>query len=615
MAARHGWGGQSVTATASAVFIWAGSPWSRAPPTPTALPSPHPLNLATMAGSMDTAGALSLLQDVRGSYSKLADALEYVAAQSGKTVHAVRVAYYRSRGAGPRHHARNKLNLDQETILVSVAQAFSVNNAALSLVQLRQLVQRKFGVHVSPQWVARFIARHKKELSKRACKALADKRAGAEVFNGVVGFCEELQHFLERYHFRDYAVFNYDETRVVQHAGNMTLTRVEMAGKERANVRSTRHNTVATLLPFVSADGGVLLSVYILKGQFGEGSAAPIRYVMEQAPSITRGTWPRYYCWNDTGFLDADTFKAVLDKVADEWHTRHPGIPALLFGDQLASHRRADIVEHALGRGLYLFSLPKNASHFNQPLDASPFGTLQADKTHRNKGAMMDAILTNTSTWDTLLMAAYRAERHAFTRPVIKGAFVRCGVWPFDAKRMLANARANLGMCDQEETIVEAARSAAALVIQDAQTRVDSSVRGTVSGKAVVQKGVVHSPFYLIESQRKAEAEEAKTQQEREARRDERAKKKADREAKEAEKVATRENHRCRVCPDKVHRRGKTWTGCPCDAFWVCPPCAKTLPAGAAMAEHIKVCPGPAAVGSDSDSEDGGGSSSSVATE
>lgn len=180
---------------------------------------------------MDTAEALSLLEDVKRGYSTLGDAFEYVAVESGKTAHAIRVAYYRSRGTGTRHHASHKLTLTQESTLVSVALAVRVNNVALSLPQLRQLVLRKFGVRVSPQWVARFVSRNKKELSKRAYKAVADKRAGPEVFCGVVDFCTELEHFLERYHFPDCAVFNNDETRVVQHAGNMTLTRVEMAGK------------------------------------------------------------------------------------------------------------------------------------------------------------------------------------------------------------------------------------------------------------------------------------------------------------------------------------------------------------------------------------------------
>lgn len=162
---------------------------------------------------------------------------------------------------------------------------------------------------------------------------------------------------------------------------------------------------------------------------------------------------------------------------------------------------------------------------------------------------------------------------------------------------------------------MEAARNAAALVIQDAQARVESTAMGTIHGKAVVNKGAVHSPFYLIESNRKAETAVAKEQQEKEARRDERAKKKKDQEVKEAEKAAMRENHRCRACANKVYRGGKTWTGCPCDAFWVCPPCAKTLSAVAVMAEHLNVCPGPAVDDGDSSDDDEAGSSDSVATE
>lgn len=109
-------------------------------------------------------------------------------------------------------------------------------------------------------------------------------------------------------------------------------------------MRSTRHNTVASLLTFVSADGGVLLSVYIFNGRVKDSKEATVNFTMEEAPSTTRGTWPRFFCWNDTGYLDADTLKAVLSKVAEVWPMRSPGIPALLFGDQLAAHRRADIV-------------------------------------------------------------------------------------------------------------------------------------------------------------------------------------------------------------------------------------------------------------------------------
>lgn len=87
---------------------------------------------------------------------------------------------------------------------------------------------------------------------------------------------------------------------------------------ERANVRSTRHATGATLLPFVNADGAVIISVYILKGRFGEDGSATVNFSLERAPAITRRMWPRSYCWADTIYLDADTFKGILAYFAEE---------------------------------------------------------------------------------------------------------------------------------------------------------------------------------------------------------------------------------------------------------------------------------------------------------
>jgi len=80
--------------------------------------------------------------------------------------------------------------------MVSVAQAFSVNNVALSVEQMRQLIERKYDVKVSRQWVCHFVGRYRRQLRKRVCKALADKRARREVFDGVVDLFTELEDFL-----------------------------------------------------------------------------------------------------------------------------------------------------------------------------------------------------------------------------------------------------------------------------------------------------------------------------------------------------------------------------------------------------------------------------------
>jgi len=62
---------------------------------------------------------------------------------------------------------------------------------------------------------------------------------------------------------------------------------------------------------------------------------------------------------------------------------------------------------------------------------------------------------------------------------------------------MKANVRANLGLVDIGETAVEAARHAASEVIMAAQGRADEARAGSSSGRAVVTRGVVHSPFLL----------------------------------------------------------------------------------------------------------------------
>ncbi|OSX73966.1 hypothetical protein BU14_0317s0025 [Porphyra umbilicalis] len=388
----------------------------------------------------------------------------------------------------------------------------------------------------------------------------------------------QLKDFLSHYSFPSHAVINYDETRVVQKGEKLVLRRVEAANKERANVRSTRHQTVASLLTFVAADGSVLLSVYILKGRFGDGDEAAVNFRMEDAPRVTRGTWPRFYI-----------FKAVLIKVAEEFHIKYPGLSALLFGDQLAAHRRPDIVDFAIGLGLFLISLAKNTSHITQPLDEAPFGILQAARVRRNEEAVMDGMLTNSDTRDALMMAAYQAERQAFSRPVIVGAFRRRGLWPFDADLMQANVRANLGMVESGETPAEAARKAAAEEIQAAQERVNKAATVSSSGKAVVKRAVVHSPWYLMEQQRLMEEEAAKEVAAKAARQEERDQKKEEKGQRLVEKAVARENHRCRVCQDKVHRGGKHWMGCQCDVFWVCPGCSKTMAAGLAFAGHFTI--------------------------
>ena len=305
------------------------------------------------------------------------DALQTVSNPPELTLAALKSAYHRRGAAPPGDHGNRLLTSEQEETMVGVIQAFSINNLPLSRLQIRTMAGQRFGVQVSEMWVRRFLKRNNKHVRTRTCKALSDKRMGAQVVANVNTFCSELKDFLETHHFPPAAVMNFDETRVVVKGSNLTTQRIVSAGKERPNVASTRNSTVASLLSFVAADGSVFLSVYVLKANFGEDDRSPINFTLEPALQASRRSWPRFFCWTDTGYLNGELLGRVVDLVASEWRFGIPGLPLLLFGDLCSAHMSTKTLKPALSLDFFLFFLVANASHFLQPLEAAPFGCLR----------------------------------------------------------------------------------------------------------------------------------------------------------------------------------------------------------------------------------------------
>jgi len=131
-------------------------------------------------------------------------------------------------------------------------------------------VKDLWGKEVGVMWAAVWVARHKEELSIRACKALPDKRNAVSVYDQVVDCTLQVEKFFKTHRLPPSAVLNYDEYRLVMCGEQLTIKRVQRKSRERANVVSTRNNTVASLLSFVAASGKPFLSVYVFRGKNGE---------------------------------------------------------------------------------------------------------------------------------------------------------------------------------------------------------------------------------------------------------------------------------------------------------------------------------------------------------
>jgi len=76
-------------------------------------------------------------------------------------------------------------------------------------------------------------------------------------------------------------------------------------------------------------------------------------------------------------------------------------------------------------------------------------------------------MLGNKGTRNAHLVAAYAAEIRAFLPNVIKGAFRRCGLWPFHPERMLSKMADALGLGHTENTTRGVSSAAAADVIHE----------------------------------------------------------------------------------------------------------------------------------------------------
>eukprot|EP00170_Pyropia_yezoensis_P003110 contig_13107_g3117 len=356
---------------------------------------------------MKAADVLDRVEKLRQDGRTLKSAIDAVSCDTGVSVHALREAYHRPYPRNPSAHGDATLGAEKDATLVALAQAFIMNNMPLSNMQVRQLVQRKWGKELSASWLRRWVKRHKKELSRRACKALSDKRAGPSVMQSVEDFSLELKELLKQHHFTPGGTMNYDESRIVNEGGRMVTQRVESADKERANALSVHHSTVASLLSFVAADGTVFLSVYVMKAKFEDDQAAEVNFKLHAAPRTGRRDWPRYYCCTESGFLDADAFAHVVDLVATEWSVRNPSTDLLLVGDRLWAHMRPATLGKALDRQVCLFFLLPNTSHFLQPLDASPFATFHNLVRRSNEQQVMDGMLVNIETGEALLALAF----------------------------------------------------------------------------------------------------------------------------------------------------------------------------------------------------------------
>ena len=108
---------------------------------------------------------------------------------------------------------------------------------------------------------------------------------------------------------------------------------------------NTKKAKGATYIPVVKANGDVLCSFYVFKAKSDPEEQRPVsKFVLPPAKRALRGTWPRFYLFTKSSYVDKRAWKVIMETIVQRWTIENPGLWGRLFMDNFDAHRDLEAV-------------------------------------------------------------------------------------------------------------------------------------------------------------------------------------------------------------------------------------------------------------------------------
>ena len=154
----------------------------------------------------------------------------------------------------------------------------------------------------------------------------------------------------------------------------------------------------------------------------------------------TRGTpLPTKVFWSDTGYLNDDIIRLIMEDFIEQWQIAHTGVHCMLIGDNLKSHHQIPVLRLALQNLIYMTFLVADTTHWSQPLDNLLFAELKAEvaRITDQRAYEQEFIEQNIFCYIDIIL---KATQFAFRPSVVKKAFCDTGLCPFSPDKIHALA-------------------------------------------------------------------------------------------------------------------------------------------------------------------------------
>lgn len=256
-------------------------------------------------------------------------------------------------------------------------------------------------------------------------------------------------------------LLNVDEFLLNVSGAKVTTRRVSVQ-RRQYNVRGTRPTTVGSIVPFIAADGTLLYSALILQPSANrvKGTTVDGKTVFRTLITPTKADaqkWgkrgkcrPNVVIYRNTGCVDGETWHEIAKCFVAHVQLHHPGKEFTLLLDNLAAHTELEALRMLKGGAVRCVYLPKNTSHFSQPLDDKVFGSLRRTMTKLVNACGMSKNWFAEANWASIVLEAYEeAAPSSFTPTLICASFRDCGQYPWSPDTLRRRAREAAGVSSQ----------------------------------------------------------------------------------------------------------------------------------------------------------------------
>ncbi|MDE2588109.1 MAG: hypothetical protein KGL95_00360, partial [Patescibacteria group bacterium] len=169
-------------------------------------------------------------------------------------------------------------------------------------------------------------------------------------------------------------IFNIDETAARSVHDSKYKAIVERLSPHHSQLIS-KGDTLTSIVPIVSADGGCWMIVYIYKS--GKDSKTLKKLPFVTSTRHTRLNWPILYCRTRTGQMNGTLWHSIAESFAAIVRPHLRGSIACLFCDSLTSHTSLNTLRLLLTNDIHVVLFPPHTTSVLQPLDDAVFASLK----------------------------------------------------------------------------------------------------------------------------------------------------------------------------------------------------------------------------------------------